>query len=695
MPEPIPSVTRHLHEAPGRLRVLLAALFVIAVILDLFVVALALPRGTPKVSLLVALLTHDALIIAVIYAYTARVLLEPVDEHFSMEQATAQEKSPELDRVMQTLDGMRKQLDAAIADNEDLRAVVGGTKGSTDSLQHRIDAAFAASRDALIHIDAKGAVQNLTAAAGELLQVSPEYARGRPLRTVAQLYDIDKDPKRQRSTEDMALQAVSGQTTSQTLPRTMLVFGAETETLLTTVVVPAVDAKGKLQGAILRLDTRSASAAAAPHATEPEAAKGPTKDPLTGLLNVQAFDARVTELIGIARMNRVSHTLLLLSVDDLDTVHREFGAAGSEEMLSRIGEILKTRISAIGDAYRVSLYTFAALVPEMSGDPARELGETLRADIAGYTFRRGDRQFNATASIALMEINEWTEGVDTLTDASHKLLLEASVAGGNRVVVFRAEDARLSQRRNDQEWIEWLMPRFERKLIHLVSQSIVPAGKADTSRPWVEVFVRVEEDDGHWLPPGAFLPALRRNRLTSKLDLWVLEQGLRSIETNHTLFDKYAGLSINLDNASVVSEDFRRGAIELLEKSFGAGVQICFEIEESCVANRTQEVVELIDALKPFGVRFVLDHCRGAATVGLLRKVPVDFVKFHESLVRRTMSDPVDRAELEWLNQAAHLLSRKTVASHIESKELHELMTRIGIDYVQGLAIDQLGPLLL
>jgi EAL domain-containing protein (putative c-di-GMP-specific phosphodiesterase class I) len=207
--------------------------------------------------------------------------------------------------------------------------------------------------------------------------------------------------------------------------------------------------------------------------------------------------------------------------------------------------------------------------------------------------------------------------------------------------------------------------------------------------------VRVEEDDGHWLPPGAYLPALRRNRMTAKLDLWVLQQCLQAVAVNRELFEKYAGVSINLDSATIANDEFREQAAEMFANTPVLGSQICFELEEACVANQTAKVLALMEALKTHNVRFLLDHCRGSATIGLLRKVPVDFVKFHESLVRRALSDPLDRAELEWLVQAVHLLNRRAVASHVESKELRELMTKIGIDYMQGLAIDQLGPLLI
>ena len=682
------------------LELLAVIALVIAALLCAVVARFAAPYGE-RFVLFLTLLAADGLLIVIGYLYALRHR-GAAQTHTELYDAAAQRQQHigELERVMQSLEQTRRQLDALVLDNDELRARLAEKRDPGDLVGPSMDSALAASRDALVHLSADGAVLNLNQAASQLLHITAATARDKQLRHVARLFDPEKDPTHQRPPEEMVLRAVQSHTTPQKIARAVLASGPDDEQTVSLTIAPIIDESMFLGGAIVRIDIEqkpvetmdSAAAFTAPV----EISRSAAVDPLTGLPDVNAFDARLAELLQLARLTHVSHTLLLLTIDDLESVHRQYGPAAGEEMLRKIGELVLTQIAPVGDAFRTSLYTFAALIPEMSGEPARQLAETLRADIAGCVMQKNERQFNTTATIALDELNEATEGADSALHHLQGILLEAGVAGGNRVVAFQKNETRETTRRDDQEWINWLTPRFESQQIHLVSQSIVPSAKHEgTAKPWVEVFVRVEEDDGHWLPPGAYLPALRRNRLTGKLDLWVLQQCLQAVETNRELFEKYAGININLDSATVVSDEFREQATALMAASPVNGAQICFEIEESCVANHTPKVVALIQSMAPHGTRFLLDHCRGTATVGLLRKVPVDFVKFHESLVRRAMSDPLDRAELEWLVQAAHLLNRKAVASRVENKELRELMGKIGIDFMQGLAIDQLGPLLI
>ncbi len=671
----------------------------IAAVLSMLVARFAAPYGE-RLPLFLALIGADLLLIAIIYLYAQSHRSAQSTQQIYDAAAQREQHNAEIERVMQTLDQSRRQVDALVLDNDELRARLADRKDPAELLDPSIESALAASRDALIHITADGVVHSLNQAATQLLHLTSATARGKQLRHVARMYDSEKDPARQRHSDEMILRSVQSHTTPQKIAHAILFAGPDDEKPVSLTVSPILNSSAFLEGAVVRIEVEQkpaeVSVTAMATTFAPETVRASAIDPLTGLPDVHAFDARLAELLQIARLTHVSHTLLLLTIDDLETVHRQFGPAAGEEMLRKISELVLNQISPVGDAFRISLYTFAALIPDMSGDPARHLAETLRADVAGCVMQKNDRQFNTTASIALEELNEATEGADSAMSHAQNVLLEASIAGGNRVIAFQKDEGRETTRRDDQEWINWLTPRFERQQIHLVSQSIVPSTKNEaTSKPWVEVFVRVEEDDGHWLPPGAYLPALRRNRLTGKLDLWVLQQCLNAVQTNRELFEKYAGVNINLDSATVVSDEFREQAVAMLAESPVNGGQICFEIEESCVANHTTKVVALIEAMAPHGTRFLLDHCRGTATIGLLRKVPVEFVKFHESLVRRAMSDPLDRAELEWLSQAAHLLNRKTVASHVENKELRELMSKIGIDYMQGLAIDQLGPLLI
>ena len=81
-------------------------------------------------------------------------------------------------------------------------------------------------------------------------------------------------------------------------------------------------------------------------------------------------------------------------------------------------------------------------------------------------------------------------------------------------------------------------------------------------------------------------------------------------------------------------------------------------------------------------------------TGATLRHLPVDYMKIHPSVTRNIESDALDRTHLEWICEAAHLLRRKTAAINIESESALALLRAAGVDYVQGSAVNKIGPLM-
>src|SRR5262249_59275096 len=63
----------------------------------------------------------------------------------------------------------------------------------------------------------------------------------------------------------------------------------------------------------------------------------------------------------------------------------------------------------------------------------------------------------------------------------------------------------------------------------LYHQPIVPAYGPDTGGPAMEVFVRLQDEAGHEVPPSDFIRAAERYRLMSLVDRWVVQTTLAAL----------------------------------------------------------------------------------------------------------------------------------------------------------------------
>jgi EAL domain-containing protein (putative c-di-GMP-specific phosphodiesterase class I) len=282
--------------------------------------------------------------------------------------------------------------------------------------------------------------------------------------------------------------------------------------------------------------------------------------------------------------------------------------------------------------------------------------------------------------------------------AGHDTTARAGRQGGTAPPLDDGGAAGKEQQRSELEWSQWVQTRLDGGFLRLASQEIRPLGPASGSLPMFEVFVRIEDEDGVWVTPGAFLGAAQRHQLSARLDLEVLRAVLGQLQLNPQLTEKYACACINLSAASFASEGFAGELLQILALSGVPAPRICLEIDAAEALSHKAALRRFIEALRPAGIRFALDRYRAVGGLYELRAAPIDFVKLHESLLRcldPAQQDEIGLKHLHWASDIAAALNITTVATGIENEALLGPLQSAGVRYAQGLALNKLGPLLL
>jgi EAL domain-containing protein (putative c-di-GMP-specific phosphodiesterase class I) len=178
------------------------------------------------------------------------------------------------------------------------------------------------------------------------------------------------------------------------------------------------------------------------------------------------------------------------------------------------------------------------------------------------------------------------------------------------------------------------------------------------------------------------------------MDLWVLRTVLAQLKDQLKLLEDYDSFSINISVHSMLNPDFANNVFHELVLASVPAERICFELDERSATSYPGPVHAFAKAAKAAGARLALDQCRGALGLEPLRGIPPDLIKIHEGVVRRAVSDPLDRAHLEWLVSASRVLGCKSVACGVEDAATVRMLENIGVDYAQGTMLNKLGPLL-
>jgi EAL domain-containing protein (putative c-di-GMP-specific phosphodiesterase class I) len=169
----------------------------------------------------------------------------------------------------------------------------------------------------------------------------------------------------------------------------------------------------------------------------------------------------------------------------------------------------------------------------------------------------------------------------------------------------------------------------------------------------------------------------------------------------HTLRDQPAPFldllrmcAINLSAVSLGDDGFFDFVTAELAESGVPPGKLCFEITETAAIENLAQAQRLMARLAGLGVRFALDDFgTGMSSYGYLKELPVSFLKIDGKFIKDIVTDSLDRAMVESINQVGHVMGIQTVAEGVTNAAVVERLKGLGIDFAQGNWISPPRPL--
>lgn len=226
----------------------------------------------------------------------------------------------------------------------------------------------------------------------------------------------------------------------------------------------------------------------------------------------------------------------------------------------------------------------------------------------------------------------------------------------------------------------------------LYAQGIEPA-RADTRAvPFLEILLRLQEEEDNFMPPGAFLPLAEEHGLLPDIDRWVVRRLLAwAAEAPGRAQALY---SVNVSAASIADPGFAEFVRDRLRALRGRGPGLCFEFNEAEAIANLDRTVEWVRKLAPEGCRFSLSGFgRDPVSFALPRRIAFDYIKIDAGIILAAARGPVELAKVKAINRVAHSLGAKTIAECVESEATRTLLGEIDVDFVQGFAVSRPAPL--
>ena len=417
-------------------------------------------------------------------------------------------------------------------------------------------------------------------------------------------------------------------------------------------------------------------------------------DALTGLVNRREFEQRLRGLIDLAREEHTEHALCYLDLDQFKVINDTSGHVAGDELLRQLGMLLPEQVRKGDTLARLGGDEFGVLMERCSISQATRVANALLDAIRNLQFHWEDKTFNIGVSIGVVPINETSESITAVLSTADSACYAAKDAGRNQIHVYREDDVKVAERQGEMQWVARIQRALDDDRFELYAQPILPVLSQPSAPVHYELLLRMQDEQGQIVMPGAFLSAVERYNLSARLDNWVIRNAFDWLVRNPEFREELDLVSINLSGHSLGDGQLMGYIIEQFKGGRIPPEKICMEITETAAITNLTSATRFIKLLKEWGCRFALDDFgSGLSSFAYLKNLPVDFLKIDGLFVKDILDDAIDYAMVKSINEIGHVMGKRTVAEFVDSEAILSSLRVIGVDYAQGYAVGEPCPI--
>ncbi len=408
-----------------------------------------------------------------------------------------------------------------------------------------------------------------------------------------------------------------------------------------------------------------------------------THDELTGLLGRREFERMLDQQLARREDGR---TLIRLDLRRFRLLNDTAGYQAGDATLKKVADLLGGIVEDGMPLARLAGNEFAMLVP---AENAMQAARNMIQVVEETEFSFDDRSYRLSASAGVVPDLPALVNAERWLRASEQALASAKQQGNGKVIEYALDAGDQARQEQIAAKVAGLSDLNEERML-LRCQKIIPLHAGASMSPQYEVLISMYDDAGNLITGHDFVRMAERYDRMHAVDRWVVGHMLDWLREQRPGSRDLGGVCINLSGYSLNDQSLLEFIYEKLSQKDAPIERLWFELTEASAISDVESVADFILEMKELGCRFCLGNFgSGPSSFQFMRSLPVDLIKIDGAFTGQLTTSETDRAMVRSMVDMAHYMNREVIASQVESREILDTLTQLGVDYAQGFVIEK------
>jgi len=372
-------------------------------------------------------------------------------------------------------------------------------------------------------------------------------------------------------------------------------------------------------------------------------------------------------------LNGTKQALLYINIDHFDFINSIYGMGKANKLLKECAKRLKMFLPNNAELFHITSDEFVILIDDPAQDQDLFLAKQIQA-----LFKEAPVEFDDYSHFLIFSIGvDRGEGKKLFVNAK-SASRESRYFGGDQVTLYNSSSDYMKEQKKNLYWVEILKKAFDDDRIITFYQPII--NNKNPSVKHYEVLCRLLDDNNKLVDATKFINSAKLVGLITQITKTVIDKTFKLFKDNNYNF------SINISMYDL-HEEYLVNFLEYKCQRYNISTdRVYLEIVEDVIISKSTTSDKQILALKEMGFHVIIDDFGpDRSAYSRMFDLKADFIKIDGSFIKELKNnDSSYRTIVKSIVDFAKKSGIKTIAEHVESIEVYEMVKELGIDYSQG-----------